>query len=158
MPFQILINLIIAFLWVTLQDDWSLPTFTLGYILGLAILFLMRRFFNEKFYLSRVWAIIVLMAIFMWELIMSTIVVIGQILRPKLNITPGIFKLETELESNWEITTLALLFMLTPGSVVVEVSPDKNTFYMHVMDIPVSRDMVISSHARFEKAIMEVTR
>ncbi|QQK75027.1 Na+/H+ antiporter subunit E [Salicibibacter cibarius] len=158
MPFQILINLIIAFLWVTLQDDWSLPTFTLGYLLGLAILFLMRRFFNEKFYLHRIWALIVLFLIFMWELIHSTIVVTGQILRPKLNITPGIFKLETELESNWEITTLALLFMLTPGSVVVEVSPDRRTFYMHAMDIPISSDMVIASHTRFERAIMEVTR
>ena len=89
---------------------------------------------------------------------MSTIVVTGQILRPKLNITPGIFKLDTELESNWEITTLALLFMLTPGSVVVEVSPDSNTFYMHAMDIPVSSDMVLASKEKFEKAIMEVTR
>ncbi|QQK79125.1 Na+/H+ antiporter subunit E [Salicibibacter cibi] len=158
MPFQILTNLIIALLWVTLQDDWSLPTFTLGYLLGLAIVFLMRRFFNEKFYLYRVWAIIVLLFIFLWELIHSTIIVTGQILRPKLNITPGIFKLETELESNWEITTLALLFMLTPGSVVVEVSPDRRTFYMHAMDIPVSSDMVFTSHVRFEKAIMEVTR
>ncbi|AXF57274.1 Na+/H+ antiporter subunit E [Salicibibacter kimchii] len=158
MPFQILINLLIAFLWVTLQDDWSLPTFTLGYLLGLAIVFLLRRFFNEKFYLHRVWAIFVLFLIFLWELIHSTIVVTGQILRPKLNITPGVFKLETELESNWEITTLALLFMLTPGSVVIEVSPDRRTFYMHAMDIPISSDMVLASHVRFEKAIMEVTR
>ncbi|SDJ03494.1 Na+/H+ antiporter subunit E [Natribacillus halophilus] len=158
MAFQILINLIIALLWVSLQDDWSLPSFTMGYLLGLAIVFLMRRFFNEKFYLHRAWAIVVLLYLFIKELILSTIVVTGQILRPRLNITPGIFKLETDLESNWEITTLALLFMLTPGSVVVEVSPDRRTFYMHAMDIPVSSDMVLASHERFEKAIMEVTR
>ncbi|MBB6451210.1 multicomponent Na+:H+ antiporter subunit E [Geomicrobium halophilum] len=158
MPFQILINIFIAVLWMFLQNDWSASTFTLGYLLGLGLIFMFRRSFNHSFYLRRVWALFVLFLIFNKELIHSSVVVIGQILRPKLNINPGIFQFDTELKSNWEITTLALLLMLTPGSVVMEVSPNGQTFYMHAMDIPISSDMVLSSKERFERAIMEVTR
>ncbi len=40
----------------------------------------------------------------------------------------------------------------------MEVSPDGKTFYVHAMDIPESRDVVLQAKAVFEKAIMEVTR
>lgn len=83
---------------------------------------------------------------------------IRQIVRPKLDITPGIFSFETELKGDLEITVLALLLTLTPGSVVLEIAEDKNVFYIHAMDIPESRDAVLKAKETFEKAIMEVTR
>ncbi|EZH65051.1 monovalent cation/H+ antiporter subunit E [Bacillaceae bacterium JMAK1] len=158
MPVQILLNLFIAALWMFLQDDWSISTFTLGYLLGLLLIWMTRRFFDQPFYLRRIWALIALLVLFIRELISSSILITRQILRPKLNITPGIFTLETTLETDLEITVLALLLMLTPGSVVIEVSEDGKTFYMHAMDIPDSSDMALRSKDKFEKAIMGVTR
>lgn len=92
------------------------------------------------------------------ELIVSSVLIIKQILRPKLNITPGIFSFETELEGDMEVTVLALLLTLTPGSVVLEIAEDNKVFYIHAMDIPESRDAVLKAKETFEKAIMEVTR
>ena len=81
-----------------------------------------------------------------------------EVIRPTITISPGIFKYETKLKSDWEVTTLAMLLTLTPGSVVMEVSPEGNVFYIHGMDLEKSKDGLIRSLSKFEKAIMEVTR
>lgn len=157
---QFLLNLFIALLWVLLQDEMPprFATFLTGFIVGIGILYVLHRFYGTQFYLRRVFAIIQLIFIFNWELLMSSYVVLKQIMTPKINITPGIFTYKTELETDWEVTTLALLLTLTPGSVVMEVTPEGDMFYIHAMDIESSKDAVLRSIEKFEQAIMEVTR
>lgn len=160
MPAQFLINLLIAFLWMMFVDEDVLrfSTFFTGFIVGALIVFLMHRFFGEQFYLRRFYAVVKLVLIFNSELIQSSVFVIKHILSPKVHIKPGIFRYETVLRGEWEVPALALLLTLTPGSVVMEVSPEGNVFYIHAMDIEQSRDDLIRSLGKFEKAIMEVTR
>lgn len=143
---------------MNLQDEFSILTFTSGFLVGIAIIYSLRRFFPTPFYMKTVIAVVKLFILFIKELISSSVLVIKQVLQPKLSITPGVFSLETELKGDWEITLLSLLLTLTPGSVVLEVSPEGNVLYIHAMDIPESRDVVIKAKEMFEKAIMEVTR
>jgi multicomponent Na+:H+ antiporter subunit E len=96
--------------------------------------------------------------VFLQELLTSGIVVAKQILQPRLNLTPGIFTLETDLERDVEVTLLAMLITLTPGSVVLEISPDHKCLYIHGMDLPESIDSVNKSKLRFEDKIRQVTR
>jgi multicomponent Na+:H+ antiporter subunit E len=158
MPMQVLVNLLIGVIWMFLQDDWSVLTFFSGYLFGLLVLYILRRYLPTKFYLVTLLAIVQLFFVFIYELFTSSILVIRQILRPKINITPGIFTLETELKGDLEVTLLALLLTLTPGSVVVEVTSDSKKFYIHAMDIPESSNAVLQSKVKFEKAIKKVTR
>ena len=145
-------------LWVFLQDTWNVLTFFSGYLFGLLVLFILRRYLSTKFYLETLFYVVKLFLVFIYELFTSSILVIRQVIRPKINITPGIFTLETDLEGDLEITLLALLLTLTPGSVVVEVSSDNKLFYIHAMDIPESSDAVLRSTSKFEEAIKKVTR
>lgn len=160
MPAQFLLNLTIAFLWMLLMDESTLQftTFLTGYLIGVGIIFLTHRFFGTKFYLLRVYATLKLLMIFNRELLQSSLLIMKQILSPTLNIKPGIFTYEHSMEGDYELTALALLLTLTPGSVIMEVSPDGRTFYIHAMDMEESRDSVLRSIKTFEKAIMEVTR
>lgn len=158
MPLQILLNVLIAAVWMFLHNSWGINTFIAGYALGLLLIFSLRRFFPYKFYLYRVIATINLIILFIKELVMSTISVAKQVARPKLNITPGIFKTHTPLTSDWEITVLCCLITLTPGSVVVEVAPEEGILYIHTMSIPENEISVSAMKERFEKAIMGVTR
>lgn len=158
MPFQILVNIFIAFLWMFFQDEWRFLSFLSGYIVGLIILFFMRRFFQKPFYALFIWAAFKLLFVFTRELLSSAFVVIKQVLRPKINITPGIFRIDTDLEGDVEITLLSLLICLTPGSVVMEVTPDGKSLYVHAMDIPDSKNSVLKSQIIFERAIKDVTR
>lgn len=160
MSVQFIVNLFIAFLWMLFQDEdvFRLPTFVIGFLVGIVIVFLMRRFFGGRFYLYRLYAVFKLILIFISETLQSAVVVIKQVLSPKIKIKPGIFRYETILKGEGEVTTLALLLTLTPGSVVMEVTPEGNVFYIHAMDIVETKDDLINSLKRFEKAIMEVTQ
>ncbi|MCM3570555.1 Na+/H+ antiporter subunit E [Neobacillus mesonae] len=157
MALQVLINLFIAFLWMFLQDKWGILSFFSGYLVGIFIVFGLRRFFPSSFYLNKFFAAVYLLGVFLRESVVSSFYVIGHVIRPKLQITPGIFKLETELESDFEVTLLALLLTLTPGSVVMEVTPDKKYFYVHALNLPDSREAVRDSKIKFEHAIRKVT-
>ncbi|MEC2055676.1 Na+/H+ antiporter subunit E [Peribacillus psychrosaccharolyticus] len=158
MSFQILLNLLLAFTWMFLKNEYSGNTFTIGYILGLLILIVFRHFFNERFYLLRVYAVMKLVLLFFRELLLSNIAVLKVILKPRLTITPGIFALETKLTKDWEITTLANLITLTPGTLVVNVSADNKTLYIHAMDLADKQEAIDNIKNTFEKAIMEVSR
>ncbi len=157
MAFQILLNFFLAFLWMFFESSTSLSTFVIGYLLGLLILFFMRKLFQSRFYLFRLFAVIHLTLIFFKELIFSNIAVLKVVLRPKLDIRPGIFSFETNLTKEWEITLLSNLITLTPGTLVVKISPDHKTLYVHAMDIDDVDEAIESIRASFEKAIMEVS-
>ncbi len=160
MASQFIINLFIALLWVLFKDEdmFYVSTFTAGFIVGMGIVFLMRRFFGGRFYIHRVFAAFKLVLIFISETFQSAVVVIKQILARKIDIEPGIFRYETILEGDYEVTTLAMLLTLTPGSVVMEVTPEGNVFYIHAMDITRTKADLERSLGKFEKAIMEVSR
>src|SRR5699024_6361426 len=160
MAAQFLLNIFIAFLWMLFKDEgvFVSNTFFEGYLVGIVIVFLMYRFFGTKFYLRRVYAAIKLILIFNSELFQSAYLVLKTILQPKLDLKPGIFKYETVLHGEWEVPLIALLLTLTPGSVVMEVAPEGNVFYVHAMDIEKYKGNLLQSLAKFEKAIMEVTR
>lgn len=158
MGHQILLNLIIAFVWMFLYSDWSPQRFILGYLIGAVLIGFLNRFWEQDFYLRKLWSLIRLLLLFLKELVISSFTVIGQVLRPKLNIRPGIFAYETELKTDWEVTVLSCLICLTPGTLTMEVSRDKRTLYIHAMDIEDKETVSRQIKDTFEKAIMEVTR
>lgn len=158
MAFQILLNLVLAFIWMFLKDAYDPVTFFVGYFFGLLILFVFKRFFKSRFYFYRLVALVKLFLIFMRELILSNIAVLKIVLKPKLDMKPGIFAMTTKLERSWEITTLANLITLTPGTLVVSISDDNKTLYIHAMDIDDVNESIASIKNTFEKAIAEVSR
>ncbi|WP_368653677.1 Na+/H+ antiporter subunit E [Ornithinibacillus sp. 4-3] len=159
MAFQILLNFLLAALWMFFESSVTLSTFIIGYLLGLLIIFVMRRFFNTRFYLYRVFAVIWLTILFLKELVLANLAVLKVVLKPNLDdIKPGIFAFETELETEWEVTLLSSLITLTPGTLVVDVSDDNKVLYIHSMDIEDVDEAVESIKLSFEKAISEVSR
>jgi multicomponent Na+:H+ antiporter subunit E len=141
-----------------LHDRWNAGTFAIGFFIGFLFIFGLRRFFPTPFYGKKSWAILKLIYLFILELLKSTIVVIRQVTRPKLNIEPGIFKVTTNLTSDWEITLLSALITLTPGSVVMEVAPADGTMYIHAMDASEFKNSIMKTKTMFEEAILEVTK
>lgn len=158
MAHQLLLNLIIAFIWMFLNEDWSAAGFIVGFAIGAIAIGLMRRFWPQPFYMIRLWAIAKLLALFMKELIVSSYAVLVHIVRPKLTIRPGIFAYRTDLKSDWEVTVLSCLICLTPGTLTMDVSRDGGTLYIHAMDIDDAEELSKQIKGSFEKAIMEVTR
>jgi len=156
MAFQILLNFFIAIVWMLMSVSFTVPTFIIGYLIGLVIIFIMRRYFKDRIYIIRVWAVVKLTLIFFRELTLSNIAVLRVVLRPKMDIAPSIFAYPTDLRDDWEITLLSNLITLTPGTLVVHVSDDQRTLYIHAIDVDNIDDEIDSIKQTFEKAIKEV--
>lgn len=158
MTTQILLNLLIAFVWMLLNESFNVVILGVGYVIGFFIIFATRRFFPEPFYGRKIIAIFYLFSLFIIELFKSSVVVIMQVTRPKLNIEPGIFRSETVLKTDLEITLLSTLLTLTPGSVVMEIDPKAGVMFIHAMDVTEFRNSISKTKRKFEKAIIEVMR
>lgn len=158
MAFQLLLNFFIATVWMFMSTSMSASTFIVGYLIGLILIIMMRRFFSERLYIWRLWATVKLILLFFKELILSNISVLRLILQPKMDIEPMIFALPTDLKHDWEITLLSSLITLTPGTLVLNVSDDQKTLYIHAIDVDDVDEAIDSIKNSFEKAIKEVSR
>lgn len=158
MAFQILLNFFIAVIWMFMNSSLTATTFIIGYLIGLILIIITRRFFKSRLYIWRLWAAIKLTLLFFKELALSNISVLMLVIRPKLKLQPMIFALPTELEHDWEITLLSSLITLTPGTIVLHVSDDQRTLYIHAIDVDDVEEAIDSIKNSFEKAIMEVGR
>ncbi|WP_028309813.1 Na+/H+ antiporter subunit E [Desulfitibacter alkalitolerans] len=153
---QLILNLGIAFVWTLLQAEYTPLNFLVGYVLGLVVLFIFRGQLKEKLYIYKWWAVLVLLVIFIKELIIANFIVIAQVLRPRLNIKPGIIAYPTELETGAQVTILANMISLTPGTLSMEVSPDNKIIYIHVFHIDDEESIVKGIKENFEYRIKEV--
>ncbi|PDM39066.1 MULTISPECIES: Na+/H+ antiporter subunit E [Bacillaceae] len=158
MALQILLNVLLAFVWMFLSASFNASTFIVGYILGLLIIFMLRRYFHSRFYVIPFLVICKLILIFLKELLLSNIAVLKVILAPSMNIQPCIFALPLEVKKDWEITVLSNLITLTPGTLVVDVSEDGNTLYVHALDAPNVEETIKQIKESFEKTILEVSK
>ncbi|MCF3944886.1 Na+/H+ antiporter subunit E [Oceanobacillus alkalisoli] len=160
MAFQILLNILIAVLWMFLQSSFTPASFVFGYLIGILILYLMRKFLMVKVDLRkiRLWAVVKLFFLFVIELTKANIDMVKVVLKPQMDHQPGIVAVRTKLNTEIEITLLAALISLTPGTVSMDFSPDNKTIYIHAIDVPDEDEMIEDIHNSFERAIMEVTK
>jgi multicomponent Na+:H+ antiporter subunit E len=158
MAFQLLLNFFIALVWMFMSTSFTASTFIIGFLIGLLLIIMTRRFFSDRLYIWRLWAAFKLALLFFKELTLSNISVLQVVLRPKMDIQPMIFALPTDLEHDWEITLLSSLITLTPGTIVLNVSDDQKTLYIHAIDVDDVDDAIDSIKNSFEKAIKEVSR
>ncbi|WP_336821867.1 Na+/H+ antiporter Mnh2 subunit E [Staphylococcus capitis] len=158
---QVVLNIVIAFLWVLFQDEdeFKFTTFFSGFLIGLIVIYILHRFFGEEFYLKKIWVAIKFLAIYLYQLLTSSISTINYILFKTKEMNPGLLSYETSLKNDWEITFLTILIIITPGSTVIRISKDTNKFFIHSIDVSEKdKQNLLRSIKQYEDLILEVTR
>ena len=158
---QVVLNIVIAFLWVLFQDEdeFKFTTFFSGFLIGLIVIYILHRFFGEEFYLKKIWVVIKFLAIYLYQLLTSSISTINYILFKTKEMNPGLLSYETSLKNDWAITFLTILIIITPGSTVIRISKDTNKFFIHSIDVSEKdKQNLLRSIKQYEDLILEVTR
>lgn len=158
---QVVLNIVIAFLWVLFQDEdeFKFTTFFSGFLIGLIVIYILHRFFGEEFYLKKIWVAIKFLAIYLYQLLTSSISTINYILFKTKEMNPGLLSYETSLKNDWAITFLTILIIITPGSTVIRISKDTNKFFIHSIDVSEKdKQNLLRSIKQYEDLILEVTR
>ncbi|MBA3040279.1 MAG: Na+/H+ antiporter subunit E [Alphaproteobacteria bacterium] len=128
------INLLMAIVWAAITGSASLHNLIFGFVLSTLALGLIREQINGTGYIRRVIRIASLAWLFFVELAKSAWKVAVMVVSPRLDIKPGIFAFPLTVTRDFEITLLANLITLTPGTLSVDVSDDKKTLYVHAID------------------------
>ncbi len=99
-----------------------------------------------------------LILLFTRELILSALKVAWLAVQPQMRIRPAIIAYPLTVTTDAQITLLANMITLTPGTLSIDVSEDRKTLYVHAIDIE-SKDALIGDIAAgFETRILQVLR
>lgn len=153
-----MINIVLAFLWVFMNGDFTVSTFVTGYLIGLVAVYILRNFLPGRFYLKRLYWMIRLFFIFIIELVKANIEVVRIVMAPKIDIHPGFYAYPNDLEEEWEVALLSTLITLTPGTVVVAISEDYSIIYIHGLDMDDADTEIANIKTAFEDVIKEVAK
>ncbi len=151
-------NLLLALGWAALQGEFSVRTLLTGYVLGYLILLVLVRggVLNTSPYIGRLPRVIGLAAFFFWELIKANLRLALDVATPRYHMKPGIIALPLDATTDAQILLLSMLINTTPGSVALDVSPDRKTLYVHVMYMPSPEAAREEIKNGFERRVLEV--
>ena len=127
------LNTFLALSWAALVGSFTFPSLLVGYAIGYAALWVARPLFEGSTYFERVWRVIRLAVLFVYELIVSSLRVVWDVITPTHLSRPGIIAMPLDAEGEGQILLVAGLISLTPGSLSLDVSPDRKTLYVHAM-------------------------
>ncbi|WP_186400979.1 Na+/H+ antiporter subunit E [Stappia sp. P2PMeth1] len=153
-----LINILLALAWGAVTGSFAEVNLLFGFLLGTMALYLIREQTGSDRYLRRFWLIFVLAMTFVYELVLSAVRVASIVLRPKIELKPGIIAYPLTVDRDFEITMLANLITLTPGTLSVDVSDDRSTLYIHCIDVPDKQATIDDIKNSFERKILEAFR
>lgn len=127
------LNTMLALSWAALVGRFTLASLLIGFVLGYLALWVARPLFGETSYFERVWRALRLAALFVYELFVSSLRVVWDVITPSHLSRPGIVAMPLDAKGEGEILLVANLISLTPGSLSLDVSPDRKTLYVHAM-------------------------
>jgi len=150
-----LLAVALALLWGALSGSFSGPNLLLGLVVAaLALALLHRRSGGWR----RVGALVMLAGSFACELMASAIQVALLVLTPNLRarLQPAIVAVPLTVRSDLEITLLANMITLTPGTLTIDVSDDRSMLYVHVLLLKDRASLIEGIAQGFEKRLLTV--
>jgi multicomponent Na+:H+ antiporter subunit E len=127
-------NLILAAAWAIFFGGFTWITMLSGFVVGLGILWLLQPLTSVRSnYFMRVWYWLKLITLFLYELVVSSIQVIWDIVTPEHLARPAIIDVPLDVKTDIGILLVTNLISLTPGTLSIDVSEDRKTLKVHAM-------------------------
>lgn len=155
---RFLLNNLLTFVWVALTGTFTFLNFAFGFILSFAALWLINQDNSEAKYFKIVPRAVAFVFFFLYELIKANVQVAYDVITPTFYMTPGIVRVPLDVKSDFEITLLANLISLTPGTLSLDVSEDRKVLYVHSMYIEDKDEFIHGIKNGFERRLLKLLR
>ncbi len=153
-----LLNIFLAAGFCAILGQVNLTGFLAGYAIGYLALWVTRPLYGPSTYFMRVARILQLAGYFIWQLLVSNLRVLWDVITPKHISKPGVIAVPLDAKTDFEIMMVANLVSLTPGSLSLDVSDDRKTLFVHMMfldDVEAARREIKQG---IEKRVLEAIR
>ncbi|WP_341365704.1 Na+/H+ antiporter subunit E [Yoonia sp. BS5-3] len=152
-----LLNILLAVIWAALWGTLTLAQLAIGFHIGFAILWLTQPMFGERSgYFLRAWRVVRLIGFFLYDLCISSVRVAYDVLTPQDLSNPAILEMPLDVESDIEILLVTNLISLTPGTLSLDVTPDRKTLIVHAMFADDPQAVIDSLKSGMERMVKEV--
>lgn len=133
----LLLNIMLALMWVALTGGFTPGNMLFGFGLGYFTLWAVRRVLGPSTYFTKVPQVLSFGVYFVYELVLANLrlavdALTPTSLRPRA-LQPRIVGVPLDAQTDGEITLLANLISLTPGTLTLDVSTDERMLYVHVI-------------------------
>ncbi|MBN2413715.1 Na+/H+ antiporter subunit E [candidate division KSB1 bacterium] len=162
MKSRIVVFVLAYLVWLALTHIGDIQEVIAGFIISIVVALIAGKFFittkKQKGTVRRIIAAVIYIFKFLWEMIKANFHVAYIVIHPMLPIKPGIVKIRTRLSKDSAITILTNSITLTPGTLTVDLNPDKKEIYVHCIDV-ISADVEENTRNignRFESILTEV--
>jgi multicomponent Na+:H+ antiporter subunit E len=91
-------------------------------------------------------------------LLLANLRVAADVIAPRLRARPGIVAIPLDAKTDAEITVLANLITLTPGTLSIDVSDDRRTLYVHALFVDDAASLVRDIKQSLERRVLEAMR
>jgi len=153
-----LLNILLALAWMVVNADFSVTGLVVGLILGHVAMFMARPLYPDDRFFKRLWGGIWFFLWFLKELWVSSVKVAAAVLKPDMGNRPGVIAMPLDAKTDLEITLLANCITLTPGTLSLDVSPDRSTLYIHAMFVDDPEALKRETKETMERRILEWLR
>ena len=151
-------NLLLALAWVALTGDFSGPNLLFGFIVGYLVLLVAARQMRIGVqYASKLPKIIGFVLFFIYDLVKANMRVAYDVVTPKHLMKPGVIAIPLTVDRDAEITVLANLISVTPGTLSLDVSSDRKVLYIHAMYLESEQELQ-DSIKELERRVMDILR
>ncbi len=155
---MLLRNILLALVWVALTGQLTTQNFLIGFFLSYLLLWLLQFTVNSGNYFVKVPQLISFFFFFLGAMLIAGLRIAYRVLSPRLPLRPAIIAIPLDVQTDAEITFLANLITLTPGTLSLDVSTNRRVMYVHtvyVEDIETFRREIKEG---FERRLLEVMR
>lgn len=155
-----LLNVLLALTWSVATGQFTPGNLTVGFVLGYFILLFARRVLAPTHYFTKLPQVLRFAVFYLRQLILSNLRVAYDVVTPKHYMRPGVIAVPLDARTDAEITLLANLITLTPGTLSLDISPDRRMLFVHVMyidgdDVDAARRNISEG---LERKVLEVLR
>jgi len=127
-------NLMLAATWCVLFGGFTPLTVASGLLGGYIVLWLLQPLMGtQSSYFLRVIYWIKLLVLFLYELFASSVHVLWDVITPSHRARPAIIDMPLDVKSEAGLLLVTNLISLTPGTLSLDISPDRKTLRIHAM-------------------------
>lgn len=129
---RFLVNVLLALIWAALTGSFDLANLATGFAVGALVVGIVDERFGGGY--LRWWIRATLfIGFYLREVLVSNAKVLRAILDPRQDLDPAILALPVGDLGDLEVTVLANLLAMTPGTLPVDVREDEAVLYVHAM-------------------------
>ena len=151
-------NLILPVIWMVLTGSFTLINFFIGFVVSSLALWLISSPADVAFlvYVGRLYKFCGFTLYFIKELIIANLRVAWEVLTPEHHMRPAIIAIPLDTRDDLQITILANFITLTPGTLSLDVSPDRKVLYIHAMYVEDAEAFRRDIKQNLERRVIEV--